>query len=219
MSTVAQPTPPQPMTEQHVDALLGFLIALDPRLSAPDETTSKIRTSAWTALLCNVDPAFAMEFSQRAYSEPRDWPLQPAEILQAWRQRQEETNRRAEEAHRQQHPEERRGNAARMAAYLRDVFAATQRGESFDSVPVPEGLVVTQSPEARARERRCVWWTICACDHQNCFAGYLDAEVEIENSLGAKYSAVKRCPWCGDAAVMADERGMTKRPTAGGRRR
>lgn len=198
--------------------LLAYLVALDPRLRASDEGTAAIRTKAWAKLLDEVDPGYAMRFVELAYSEPREWALQPAEILQGWRTAQADARTAEETLWREKYPDRRKSSAV-MQAYIRKVWAAIQGGKSFDTVPRPVGLVVQLSPEADARERRCVYHRICACEHIQCRDGLLDEEVVLVNGLGVSYPAVKRCPFCNDALLMAEERGLAKRPGVGVRRR
>lgn len=60
--------------------------------------------------------------------------------------------------------------------------------------------------------RRCAFHTICACSHTECWGGFLDEETTVTNDLGREYPAVKRCPTCVDGIIMAEERGIARRP-------
>lgn len=205
------------MTEDQVRALLALLVALDARMKAPDENTAALRVRAWSVLLQEVDPAYAMRYAEHAYQETRDWPLQPAEILQGWRAEQAAGRARAEAAYRQQHPEERQAGPVEMAAYVRACVDALANGR--DPLLIPRPAITPLSPEQDAYLRRCVYHRICACDHLHCREGFLDDETTIINSLGRTYVAVARCPYCRDAIVMAEERGLAKHPGRTARRR
>lgn len=207
-------------TAQHAAGLLATLSALDGRLKANDEATATIRVNAWAALLGEVDPGYAMKYAQRAYQQVRDWPLQPAEILQEWRREQAAAQQGDDRSERLEQGELGVTRpAGAMRDYLRAVFAALQAGQPFDSVPRPVG-VGSFSPARDARERRCVFHRLCACDHTKCREGYLDAEHTLVIE-GQSYPAVEACPFCHDALLMADEQGLAMRPTTrgGGRRR
>lgn len=173
MSAERPDTVRPPMTEDHVRGLLSLLVALDSRMRAPDEHTADLRVRAWATLLAPVNPEFALTFAETHYSEPQDWPLQPAHILRAWKDHQ----------------------------------AATANADDEKT-----------AMDREVRERRCVWWRICACDHTVCRAGWLDEETEITNAHGTKYAAVKRCPHCKDAILMAEEQGLIKKPPTPKRR-
>lgn len=206
----------QQMTPAHTEALLGLLVALDARLKAPDERTASLRVSAWTALLREVPPDYAMHHAERAYQEVRDWPLQPAEILQAWRTDQAEARTRAEQEYRDTHPLPVAPGA--FADWVQQAMAVAAAGGDVNSIPRPP--VAPLSPERDAYERRCTFWQLCACPHTDCRDGVLDDETTVVGVSGMVYAAVKRCPWCWDAVVMADEQGLAKRPSrTGGRRR
>lgn len=216
-------TPTPAMTDGHVEALLALLVSLDPRMRAPDEATAKIRVRAWSTLLAEVDPAYAVRYAEHAYQEVRDWPLQPAEILQAWRSEQVET---AEHQGDELFGDDgvRRWSSSlgwepAMIDYLRDVLAAAERGEDVLSVPRPQTTVKPLTAAQDAWQRRCAYHRICACDHTECRDGILDAEETIIGWNGHSYLTNRRCPHCNDALLMAIERGIAKRPSQHARRR
>jgi hypothetical protein len=72
-------------TPEQVSAILGTIVALDPRMTSPDPATSAIRAKVWHGLIGECDPDWALRFVQSAYAEPRTFPLQAAEIRAAWR--------------------------------------------------------------------------------------------------------------------------------------
>lgn len=213
--------PQQEMTENHIRLLLATLVSLDSRLATPDRTSDAIRVSAWLKLLGEVDPAYAMRHAERAYQQVRDWPLQPAEILQAWRADQAAGQRVQEtQAVREESARLLPGAGEAMRRYVRDVWDAVQNGRAWDSVARPP-QVVTISRAQDERERRCPHHRLCACTHDRCRAGWLDAEAVIIGVNGREYPAVQECSWCRDAKLMAEELGQAPRPgtrTAGRRR-
>lgn len=209
--------PPQLMTENHTRTLLAVLVSLDPRLKAPDETTAAIRCRAWTSLLAEVDPVFAAKFVEHAYQQVRDWPLQPAEILQAWRTEAAEAREEATQEQRVIDRSDRRATIAVGQQYLRDCWAAVLAGQ--EPPPRPPDLN-TLTPEQDARQRRCTYYDLCACDHTRCRNGYLDAEAVVIGVHGVEYPGVQRCSFCRDALLMAEEQGRAVSPGRhGGRRR
>lgn len=212
----------QAMTTEHVEALLALLVSLDPRLRAPDAGTAEIRVRAWAGLLAEVDPAYAVAYVERAYQEIRDWPLQPAEILQAWRAEAEEKAEAAGEelfdGDGMQRWAAGQGWEPVVLDWLREVLAAANRGEDPTSVPQPHTSVRPLTPQQDAWQRRCAYHRICACDHTHCRAGFLDAEEEIIGWQGHRYPVVRRCNHCEDALKMAIEQGLAKRPSYRARR-
>ena len=221
MTTAVEPA--QLMTVQHVETLLAVLVSLDSRLTAPDATSAAIRANAWSKLLGEVEPQFALRYAEHAYQQVRDWPLQPAEILQAWRTRVVEGAQRAEQDARQAQGQQQAADAstwrqAQQAGidYLRALLAADG---NMDAVgPPPRVALLT--PEQEARERRCRFHQLCACPHDRCRDGWLDAEAVILGHGGRQYPCVQRCSFCHDALLMAEEQGLAVRPgQRGGRRR
>jgi hypothetical protein len=213
-------TTSETMTAQHVEALLALLVSLDPRLRAPDPGTAEIRVSAWTSLLAEVPPTFAVRFAERAYQEVRDWPLVPAEILTAWREEQRETAQAQGEAlfGDDRYRQRRSGWSAEVVDYCLAVMAAVQAGLPAESVERPVLPERHLTPAQEAWQRRCTFHTICACDHTRCRDGWLDVE-ETTEALFGTYPVVVRCPHCEDATRMAVEQGLAKKPSQRPRRR
>lgn len=197
------------MTVDHVKVLLGTLSALDPRLVAPNPGDAARKVSAWAALLQEVEPGYAMQFAKQAYSEPRDWPLTPAEILQSWRANEELRHQRADHQARQDGP--RGGGDPRMTAYLRACLVALRKGEPVESVPRPM-TASALTPEQEERSRRCAFYKICACPHTDCRAGVSDTYGVVRSVLGGDYPMARWCSHCQDARIMAMETGVAKRP-------
>jgi hypothetical protein len=210
------------MTPQHVEALLALLVSLDPRLRAPDASTAELRVSAWSSLLAEVDPAYAVRFAELAYQEIRDWPLTPAEILQGWRSEQREA---AEAPARDPFDDGgrrglgRSGWSPQVLDFLREALAAVARGEDPAAVPRPDVAVRPLTAAQDSWQRRCVFHRICACDHTTCRDGFLDAEETVVGWEDLLYPSVVRCPHCEDALKMAVEQGLAKKPAYRARRR
>jgi hypothetical protein len=212
-------TTTEAMTEAHIEALLALLVSLDPRLRAPDAGTAELRVRAWTSLLGEVSPAFAVKYSELAYQEVRDWPLAPAEILMAWREVQQAAAVEQGEAlfAGDRTRVRQSGWAPEIVDWCLAVIDATRRGEDPESVPRPQLPERYLTPAQEAWQRRCTFHTLCACDHTVCRDGFLDVETSSEGLFGT-YPAVQRCPFCADATAMAVERGLAKKPSRGGRR-
>lgn len=209
------------MALEHVEALLALLVSLDGRLRAPDAATAEIRAKAWTSLLGEVDPAFAVRYVEHAYQELRDVAMTPAEILVAWREDQRvqaETAGAAKfDADRYLDTGARAGWDPVMIDYLRDVLEAHQRGEDVGTVPRPQTTRQPLTPAQDAWQRRCAFHRICACDHTRCRAGFLDEVTHEPGGFdGSPYEKVTRCPFCADALAMAVEQGIAKNPQARG---
>lgn len=85
-------------------------------------------------------------------------------------------------------------------------------GAHRDAVREESARQGKSTPTSEAWERRCSFHTICACSHTECWGGFLDEEVTVTNALGREYPAVKRCPVCVDGILMAEERGIARRP-------
>jgi hypothetical protein len=203
------------MTRDHVTVLLALLVSLDSRLVARDERTAEIRVNAWTSLLGEVDPGFAVRYAETAYQEIRDYALTPAEILVAWREDQATTAESSGSAlfDAGRYLEQQHGWDPVMVDYLRDVLEAVKAGDDPESVPRPATSRRPLTPEQDAWQRRCRYHRICACDHRVCRDGFLDAEETIIGLNAASYPVVRRCTWCADALTMAIERGIAKRPS------
>lgn len=205
------------MQREHVDALLALLVSLDPRLRAPDLHTAEVRASAWTRLLSEVDPGYAVRYCEHAYQELRDLPITPAEILTAWREDQRAEAEASGDAlfDAGRYLDNQTGWDPVMVDFLRDVLAAYQRGEDPEqTVPRPRTSRRPRTAAQDAWQRRCPFHRICACDHARCRDGFLDEEETVVGLSRKPYPAVRRCPFCADALAMAIERGIAKKPQA-----
>ncbi len=207
------PAIPTRMTEQTMAAIIATIIALDSRMTALDADTAKLRIRAWWRILQDVDPAWAMRYVEHAYSQLRDFPITPAEIRTEWlraSERDETVTAR----------EEIQGSGGRATPVVMDWLRASWLSLTSGGpvLPIPEG-VGRLSDAADRRGRRCVYHELCACPHTHCRAGWEDAPHVIRNGQDREYEAVKRCEMCRDALLMAEERGIAKRPQSHGRRR
>jgi len=87
-------------------------------------------------------------------------------------------------------------------------------------VPVPaEARPVDATVGAEQRARRCAFYTLCACDHTHCRDGWLDDDEPREDTGGGVYPVARRCSFCNDALLMAEEQGLAKKPSHRPRRR
>lgn len=201
--------------------VLASAASIDPRLAARDPETADLRHTGWWHILSEVPFPFAMDYLRRFYSEPRDFPMQPAEILQAWRDqlREQRAAARAPVEDVEDQPTLDGGSARpSMIAWLREVWSASVNGQDPRAVKVPLGGPFNRTMEAERRSRQCVYPDICACSHTECRDGWLDVETTRTTDLGVATAAVERCPHCKDAVLMAEERGIAKRPRGVGRR-
>lgn len=205
--------PPTRMTLEQTAGLLTVIVSLDPRMSPPDETTAKIRVTAWWKILQEVDPLWATRYVEHAYSQLRDFPITVAEIRHEWLRASE----RDETAARRDDERRSGGRATPLVMdWVRASYASVRAGGQV--LPIPAG-VGRLSPEADLRQRRCRFHTLCACPHTHCRDGWEDAPHEIRDAMDRPHEAVKRCAQCNDALLMAEERGTAKRPHGHGRRR
>lgn len=198
-------------TPEQVSAILGTIVALDPRMTSPDPTTAEIRARVWHGLIGECDPDWALRFVQAAYAEPRSFPLQAAEIRAAWRDGLA-ARHAAEDADRER--QTLAGDPEAWAAafdVLRSILATGR-----DRVMPPTGRVLTAEQDAWSR--RCLYWRLCACSHRYCRDGWLDAEGEVTREDGRVTTGVKRCPACADSILMAEEKGIARKPNHGSRR-
>jgi hypothetical protein len=204
------------MTEDHVRALLALLVSLDGRLRASDENSAALRTRAWSTLLAEVDPGFAVKYAEHAYQELRELAITPAEILGAWREHERLGAETAGEAlfDASRYVGQQHGWDPVMVDYLRDVNAAVRAGQDPASVPLPETARKPLTAEQDAWQRRCPYHRLCACDHTACRDGFLDEEEIRVGWNGLPYPTVTRCLHCLDALKMAIETGVAKDPAA-----
>lgn len=209
------------MNREQVGVVLATAAAIDPRLAARDPETAELRVTGWWHILAEVPLPFALDYVRRFYSEPRDFPMQPAEVLQTWRERQREQRAAARTPQDAEEQLTLDGGAARpsMIAWLREAWVATSEGRSPSSVQIPMGGPFNRTSDAERRIRQCTYPDICACSHTECRDGWLDAETTRTTDVGASTVAVQRCPHCKDALLMAEERGIAKRPKGVGRQR
>lgn len=201
--------PPVRMSEDACTALLAYIASLDPRMIPPDPETARIRARAWWRILQDVDPVWAQRYVEHAYSQLRDFSVTVAEIRHEWLLAAEvdETAELREESHAPG------GRASQVVMdWLRACLVAGK------ALPIPEG-VGRISPKLDALQRRCTYHALCACPHTHCRAGWEDAPHVVEDAQGRQREAVKRCDHCRDALLMAEERGIAKRPHGHGRRR
>lgn len=184
---------------EHASAVLAYVTSVDSRFHEQSDTVAAARVRAWASILHDVEPAFALEYARRYYSKPQDQRITPAAIRSSWmgQVRREEARTR---------PRAPRGAPppAGLADYLRQAVKVAQAGGDVAEVPLPAG-VTPISAEQDHHLRRCANWRGCACDHLHCREGWLDAEDRVVSVHGQAYPAVKRCPHCHDAALMAAE--------------
>lgn len=182
----------------HAAALLAYVTSVDERFAGTDEATAAARNRAWTTILSDVDPGFALQHARRYYSKAGQPRITPAEVRNAWQgaKRREDARTRPQLPRSVAPPEG-------LREYLRLAVAAVAAGRDPGEVPVPAGARLSR--EADQASRKCREWRTCACDHTKCRDGWLDAEETITNGLGLSYPAVTACPSCRDAALMAVE--------------
>ena len=196
-------------TPEQVRAILATIVALDPRMTAPDAATATIRARVWHDLIGECDPDWALRFVQRAYAEPRPFPLTPAEIRAAWRDGLADQHA-AVDAERDREVIDR-DPAAWSQAF--DTLRTLLRGGT--ATMRSTGRVLTAEQDAWSR--RCLYWRLCACSHRYCRDGWLDAEGEVTRQDGSTSPGVVRCPACRDGILIAEEKGIAK-PLRGTRR-
>lgn len=205
------------MNVAEVTDLLRYASTLDRWLRTTDPEAGQLMVAGWTDMLASVPYAVARETVLRHYSVHQERTIQPGDILDAYREslRAQTAAEVLEQAAELREAEV--GPRPLMGAWMREVLAAIRAGEAPESVPFP-AMLPPLSPSAEAWQRRCAFPSICACSHTECRGGWLDVEVEVSNTLGRSYPAVKRCPVCSDGILMAQERGIARRPRAGARR-
>lgn len=212
--TVAAPEWTPRMTPDQVTGLLVVLTSLDTRFTAPDAETAAVRARVWWKIMGEVDPAYAMRYVERAYSEARNYALQAADILASWRADVAAAHS-AEDAERDRAEGLWQSTSDRQAETL-DALRAIAAGATVDQVVPETGRRLTESAETWIR--RCTYHRICACSHRTCWDGWEDEDVVTTDDLGREHRAVRRCVACADAVLMATEQGIAKKPS-GGRRR
>jgi hypothetical protein len=194
--------------------LLSYAASLDRWLRTSDPEAAELMLTGWAELLASVPYAVAREAVQRHYSVHQERTVTPGDLLDAWR----ESLRTDSSAEALRAPRTDGGPARNVGTYLRAVQDAVAAGQPVESVPVPPGEQLSDTADAWSR--RCSFHTICACSHRKCRGGWLDEETTVTNGQGATYPAVRRCPVCVDGILMAEERGIARKPrrAAGARR-
>lgn len=202
------------MTPGEVADLLRYCSSLDGWLKQTSPEEGAVMVAGWGTILEHVPADVAMSCARRHYSVEGARTIQPGDILGAWRDQLRVATREQDEG-------ERRELAAAEfqeevpvgsgAAYVREMLHAMSEGKDPGTVKRPAGVPVLTADQEE-RSRRCVYYSICACTHTECRGGFLDEEVTVVNGLGRKYPAVKRCPNCNDALLMAEERGIARKP-------
>lgn len=212
------------MSPEEVGDLLRFCSSVDPWLKQTSPEEGAVMVAGWGLLLGEVPADAAARYARAHYQHGDARTLTPGDLLDAWtaeRRRahdQDDAQARAAEA-------VPIGDALAIAVggageYLAAMQAAIARGENPHDVPRPAGVRVrTYSPEAEARERRCVYWEVCVCTHTECRAGWLDDDTVVVGANGRSYPAAARCVRCEEGLLMAQEKGLARKPrrTAGAR--
>ena len=206
------------MNPNDTSNLLRYCGSVDRWLNAPSPDEAALMVAGWTDLLAHVPLDFALRTARTHYARPDARTIQPGDIVGAWQAHAAELAARAEEA-------EARALAAAghdsvlvptsgASTYLRDLATAHTAGRDLATVPRPAGVRVL-TPEQDRRSRRCTYHALCACLHEKCRRGWLVEPVQVINDLGRPYEAVAPCPHCRDALLMAEERGIAKKPHRG----
>lgn len=216
------------MNRQEVEALLTYIVGIDPRWRVMSGEEHDVRTNAWLTLLGEVSPEYATDYVRHHYTEgPDPRQVTPAAIRHGWRasQQREDVAATPRDALMdmtglfRQRPgwfDQYRSTCDTAAAwqvtrqsagdpYLR---AANGARSAIACVPAPyEAHPVPDRNTPRVeRERRCRNHDTCACSHTVCRDGWLDEETTVANARGDVMAAVKRCPFCEDAVKMLGER-------------
>jgi len=211
---VTVPTTAERMTYQHVTGLLTQILALDPRIRPADADEARAKAETWHKILADVDPQFAFTVVHRYYADQPGYSITPGVIVSAWREQQTaaRTAARTAEGPAQpalpgtpEHPS--------VAKFLKAVLAAVHAGHDQSTVPRPVG-VLPKLVNGQDPQRLCQYPDLCACDHTICRDGWLDDEIATEHPWGGgrQHRRIKRCPFCRDALLMAEERGIAKKP-------
>lgn len=195
------------MKPEEVADLLRYASTLDRWLRASDQESGQMMVAGWSNMLAAVPATAAQATVLAHYSQANARTLTPGDILSAWRDQElRETRTVADKEARTP-----RTGGQLLGVYLRRVLEVVRGGGRVEDVPVPSGSGLT--PAAEAWARRCAYPTICACSHTECRAGWLDVETSVVNGLGDTYPAVRRCPVCADGLLMAEEKGIARKPS------
>lgn len=209
------------MNPQEVGDLLRFCSSLDPWLKATSPEEGAVMVAGWGLMLEAMPPDVAMKAAREHYQHGDSRTITPGDLLDAWaavrRADQKSTGDEVQAKSIQQALDAGEGIGSVVfgsgAQYLADMMAAVARGEEPESVVRPAGVrVLNLSPEAGARERQCAFPDVCVCTHTECRAGWLDEYTTRTNALGRTYPAAQRCPRCEEGLVMAQEKGIARKP-------
>lgn len=208
------------MNAAEVRDLLRFCSSVDPWLKQTSPEEAVVMVGGWGAILQDVPLDTAMLAAKAHYSEPNARTIQPGDLLGAFHAQRRAHGKAEAEQERLALAGPQQGllPAPNMIAWLRDVMHAALRGEDTSTIPRPSG-VRQLSEKHDAYLRRCIYHGLCACDHTTCRDGWMDAEETVTSELGRTYPAVRRCPHCLDALLMAEDRGIAKKPSAATARR
>jgi hypothetical protein len=209
------------VTPEETAGVLRYAATLDPWLGQTSIEEGAVMVTGWTDMLTAVDPQVAMDAVRAHYAEAGVRSIQPGDVLAAWRRHltaqaaeRETAERTAVQAvHAAQVV---RGFGGSLGTYLRECLDTVAGGGRVEDVALPEGRPRLDEHTDRW-QRRCTFHTICACSHTEYRAGFLDAETTITDAHGREHPAVRRCVVCADGILMAQERGIARRPRPGRR--
>lgn len=209
------------MSPDEVRSLLSYASSVDQWLKASDPGMASAMVEGWASLLGDVPADFAMRVARTHYAQGGARTLQPGDVAAAWAERRREAQQRTDEVEVRAlaaAAQEALPVGAGASAYLRDLAAAAAAGRDLSTVPRPATVRVLPH-DADVRGRRCVYHALCACDHEHCRDGWADDEARVVNALGRSYPAAQRCLHCQDALIMAEERGVARKPSRTAARR
>lgn len=203
------------MSPAEVADLLRYCSALDPWLKQTSPEEGAVMVGGWATILAHVPADHAMRYAQVHYSQGNARTITPGDVLADYHDTVRAEQAAAEEAEVRELATVGAGDllgGSGAAAYLRDLASAHAAGRDLSTVPRPATVRVLPV-DADVRGRRCVYHALCACDHTRCRGGWSDDEAVVVNALGRSYPAVQRCLHCQDALIMAEERGVAKKPS------
>lgn len=208
------------MKPGEVGDLLRFCSSVDPWLKQTSPEEGAVMVAGWGVLLEAVPADVAMRTAREHYQRGEVRTITPGDLLDAWavvrRRGQRDTDdaaRRVEAQHELVSPDDLAPVFGSATQYLTDMMAAVARGEDPATVVRPAGVrVLSLSPDGEARERQCAFPSICVCTHLECRDGWLDEETVKVNGQGKSYPAAQRCPMCNDGILMAQEKGIARKP-------
>lgn len=208
------------MSPHETADLLRYAASLDRWLKETDPESAQMMVAGWSSMLGEVPLDWAQRAVRDHYAQPEARTIMPGDLLHGWLDAARRDRQREQDAaHRVEVQKELSvGDAVptvfgSATQYLTDMMAAVARGEDPSTVVRPAGVrVLNLSPEADARSRACRFPSICLCTHLECRDGWLDQDGVRVNSQGKSYPAAQRCPMCEEGMVMAQERGVARRP-------